>query len=118
MLDRDDIFTVTRCIGPDIRRTCHKTYVDVLARVRADGTFLPLAVLWPDGRRFIIDQIVDEGEFGATVKGWKTKTYHLRFGGWHTELYLELDIKTKTYRWWVWAFDNASPNPLKERRDR
>ena len=65
-----------------------------------------------------VGQIVDEGEFGATVKGWKTKTYHLRFGGWHTELYLELDIKTKTYRWWVWAFDNASPNPLKERRDR
>ena len=116
MLDRDDVFTVTRCIGPDIRRTCRKTYVDVVAMTRWTGELIPIAVLWPDGRRFRIDEIMSERPFGATVMGWKTKTFHIRFAGWETELYLEWSVQDQFYRWWVWAFDASSPNPLKELR--
>lgn len=34
-----------------------KTYVDVLVKMRTDGTFIPVKVMWDD-REFEIDSIV------------------------------------------------------------
>lgn len=66
-----------------------KQYVGIDARVTDEGRIDPLAVYWPDGRRFPIDKIVEHGEFGRPLHGVKTTRYSVRFDRRITYLYFE-----------------------------
>ena len=104
-----------RAVGPDHSRRCHKQYVDVELRARAGGGIVPFAILWPDGRRFCIDEIVAVGKAGPVLNGASNQEWSVRFGGWRTSIYLERASSRDgdTIRWWVWAFDTDQiKNPV------
>lgn len=97
-----------------VARRVHKQYVDVLARICAGGSVVPVAVCWLDGRCFYIDEILGQEGFGIDVQGYRTSTYRIRFGGHETELNLEHFHRDDPVlgpqdrlRWWVWAFDRT-----------
>ena len=85
--------------GQKVRR-----YVDVIARWRDDGRIEPLAVCWPDGRSFQVDEVVgapiSDTFPGAAVH---TQRYTVRIGGHTTHLYLERRSEGKgaQLRWFV-----------------
>ena len=45
-------------------------YVDVVARVHADGFPEPLEILWPDGRRFKVDGVRSCRRVGSDKAAW------------------------------------------------
>ena len=53
------------------RRGVHKMYVNVVLHVNDEGRIDPLAVIWPDGRTFRIDEVLYRGEPGQMQKGAK-----------------------------------------------
>lgn len=46
-----------------------KVYVDVLAKYQASGFVKPLWIVWPDGRKFEIDRILDVRKAASDVGG-------------------------------------------------
>lgn len=94
-----------------LRRRVHRENVDVIVHVRKDGSIEPVMVIWRDGRSFVIDEILEMGEFGEKVRGRKTACYRIRFGNHETELYLERRearpevSQAEAERWWVYAYD-------------
>lgn len=118
----DDVFTgacTVRSVGPDHSRQCHKQYVDVELRATVAGEVVPFAVLWPDGRRFTIDEIVAVGKRGPMLNGASNQEWSVRFGGWKTFIYLERASGRDgdRVRWWVWAFDGEDiKNPVGSRQ--
>lgn len=58
-----------------------KQYVDVLVRFRQDGRMLPTEILWRDGRRFIVDRILDISPAPALRAGGQGDRYTIRIGG-------------------------------------
>lgn len=103
------------------RRRVHKEYVDVITRVGRDGSFDPVCVCWRDGRRFVVDEILEVGAFGAETRGRKQARYRVRFGNHETDLYLEQREavpavgSAESLRWWVFAYDQTMPGPRDER---
>lgn len=93
------------------RRRVHKMYVDVVVRVNDEGRVDPLAVCWPDGRCFRIDEIMARGTFGAPVRGVSNARFRVRFGGHETDLHCERREGVAAMgqpdidRWWVYARD-------------
>lgn len=55
-------------------------YVNVVLHVNDEGRIDPLAVIWPDGRTFRIDEVLYRGEPGQMQKGAKTSRFRIRFG--------------------------------------
>ena len=81
-----------------------KCYVDVLVRWRDDGRIDPLAVIWPDGRKFDIDEVIGKPMRRASRQtGGTGLRYDVRIGSAHTALFLEDDIKglSTRSRWFV-----------------
>ena len=64
-------------------------YVNVVPHVNDEGRIDPLAVIWPDGRTFRIDEVLYRGEPRQMQKGAKTSRFRIRFGRKETNLYLE-----------------------------
>lgn len=97
----------------DERRGVHKMYVNVVLHVNDEGRIDPLAVIWPDGRTFRIDEVLYRGEPGQMQKGAKTSRFRIRFGRKETNLYLERRQGSSALgtpdvdRWWVNAIDNT-----------
>ena len=58
-----------------------KRYVDVLMRLTDEGSFDPVAVMWPDGRAFRISKAPERGSFGPSFRGVSTARYGVRIGG-------------------------------------
>ena len=91
------------------RRGVHKMYVNVVLHVNDEGRIDPLAVIWPDGRTFRIDEVLYRGE--------KTSRFRIRFGRKETNLYLERRQGSPALgtpdvdRWWVNAIDNTPTKP-------
>ncbi|WP_281624558.1 hypothetical protein [Senegalimassilia anaerobia] len=89
------------------RRGVHKMYVNVVPHVNDEGRIDPLAVIWPDGRTFRIDEVLYRGEPGQMQKGAKTSLFRIRFGRKETNLYLERRQGSPALgtpgvdRWWV-----------------
>lgn len=82
-----------------------KLYVDVLVRWRDDGRIDPLAVLWPDGRKYDIDEVIGKPIQRASRKtGGNGLRYDIRIGDTRTHLYLEesgAGMAKTNARWFV-----------------
>ncbi len=101
------------------RNRVHKLYVDVVMRLTDEGRTDPLAVIWPDGRSFRIDEIMKRGHFGPPIHGKQTASFRVRFGGHVTDLFLEKQAGVptigtpETMRWWVYAQDTTKRGSMK-----
>ena len=79
-------------------RRVRKRYVDVVARIREDGSFK-------------VTEIVEAGEFRPGSDGYFTARYRIRIGDRRTRLYLEQRLNRPetglppTVRWWVHEFE-------------
>lgn len=81
-----------------------KCYVDVLVRWRDDGRIDPLAVIWPDGRKYDIDEVIGKPMRRASRQtGGTGLRYDVRIGTTHTYLFLEDELKglSAKSRWFV-----------------
>lgn len=74
-----------------------KTYIDVVVRMRTDGTYIPIKVIW-DGREFEIDSIVKISQSQPPhVGGNMAIRYSVKMAGKEKELFLE----DKPRRWFI-----------------
>ena len=69
--------------------------ISVRALMRSDGTVLPLEIEWDDGRKFVIDRVLDIRKAASTKGGGKGLRYTCRILG--KQRYLFLD----EYFWFV-----------------
>ena len=69
--------------------------ISVRALMRSDGTVLPLEIEWDDGRKFVIDRVLDIRKAASTKGGGKGFRYTCRILG--KQRYLFLD----EYFWFV-----------------
>jgi len=74
-----------------------KCYVDVVARHDEAGLVAPLAIIWSDGRRFEIDEVIDQRRAAALKVGGTGIRYLVRIADRETFLYYE------NPRWFVEA---------------
>ena len=93
--------------GKGRMRRVRKRYVDVVARMREDGSMEPLSVAWRDGRSFRVTEVVEAGEFDGVF----TARYRIRIGDRRTSLYLEQRLNRPetglppSIHWWVHEFE-------------
>ena len=91
----------------------HRERVDVVARFGRDGTLEPVVVLWKDGRRFLVDEVIRTGSFGPVHHGRCTMVFDVRFGGHETQMFLEHRVAqnggSDQVVWWVRALDQVLP---------
>ena len=66
-----------------------KVYVDVLAEYKTNGFVKPLWVVWPDGRQFEIDKILDVRKAASHKVGGQGYRFTCRICGKETFLFLE-----------------------------
>lgn len=66
-----------------------KTYVDVTARIDADGHIIPLAIAWRDGRTFEIDCVHDAIRRSSTRVGGTGIRYLVSMHGHEKYLFYE-----------------------------
>ncbi len=72
-----------------------KVYLTVLAEHRLDGTVLPRALYWADGRKYEIDRVKDFKPCAAKMTGGHGFRYTAMIGGRERYLFREGD------RWFV-----------------
>lgn len=72
-----------------------KVYLTVLAEHRHDGTVLPRALYWADGRKYEIDRVKDARPCAATNVGGHGIRYTAVIGGQERFLFREGD------RWFI-----------------
>ncbi|HIT46217.1 MAG TPA: hypothetical protein IAC28_09125 [Candidatus Aphodovivens excrementavium] len=80
-----------------------RRYVQVLATFDVDGRVMPRVVTWPDGRAFMVDEVVDVRQQAASKAGGTGTCYAVRFGSTVTKLYKE------DSRWFVEALQDTAP---------
>ena len=85
-------------LGPEIRV---KTYVEVVALHKGDGTCVPLLIVYKDGRCFKVDRVLDVRKAAAYHTGSICMRYHVQIGTKKTFLYHEKP------RWFVEAVETA-----------
>ena len=66
-----------------------KLYVNVLAICHQDGTTRPLGVIWPDGRKFGIDTVLDIRKAAIYIAGGTGMRYTCEICGKAVYLYDE-----------------------------
>ena len=64
-----------------------KVYVEVLLRVDEEGKKHPLCIIWDDGRKFIVDKVLDVRRACASKVGGTAIRYTIRIGQKLTFLY-------------------------------
>ena len=96
-------------VAPSMNK--ERRYVDVVARWRDDGLVVPLAVCWPDGRTFQIDEVLGSPAANAFSSASEiTLRYKVRVGGRVTNLFLEKSGDARsTFRWYVEALPGRPP---------
>ena len=58
-----------------------KRYVRVVAEMGPDGHIIPLCVLWPDGRRFDVDDVIETGYSSSAKTGSSGVRYVVEIAG-------------------------------------
>ena len=66
-----------------------KKYVSVECRFDEEGKIRPTAVLWEDGRRFLIDRVLDVRRAASLKAGGSGMRYQCEIGGRTTYVYFE-----------------------------
>jgi hypothetical protein len=101
-----------------VMRRVRKQYVSVMARFTDAGDIVPMAVCWPDGRTFPIDEVLEQPEgMGIDMHGIRQARYTIRMGGHESRLYLEHIAENErisrpeSLRWWGYAIDRKRPKP-------
>ena len=84
---------------------CRKVYVGVEAVFSPEGRLMPRAILWPDGRRFPIDRVLEIRRAPSLKAGGAGLRYRCRIQ--HQERYLFLE---DDQRWFV-EQDTPGPSP-------
>ncbi|HIU32931.1 MAG TPA: hypothetical protein IAB02_00055 [Candidatus Pullichristensenella excrementigallinarum] len=74
-----------------------KVFVAVLTQFSEEGEVTPLSILWPDGRLYEIDRVLDVRPRASTRVGGAGLRYTCRIRGRQTYLFREED------RWFVEA---------------
>jgi hypothetical protein len=69
----------------------HKVYVAVFEVRSKSGKIKPLAVIWEDGKRFKIDEVLDVRPAASLKAGGAGLRYKIRLGDRETYLFLEED---------------------------
>ena len=80
--------------GPEVKA---KTYVEVIALHKKDGSCVPVLIIYTDGRCFKIDQVLDVRRAAAYHSGAVGLRYHIQIGSKRTFLFYEKP------RWFVEA---------------
>lgn len=99
----------------------YKRYVDVLARISAEGLITPYAVCWVDGRTYYIDEIVKVGNPYPDIYGNWQRAYTIRLAEHETTInmeqpFMDKDSDEPSYaRWWVYAIEyrDRPSHPIK-----
>lgn len=88
--------------GTKARERRTRRYVQVLATFDVDGRVMPRVITWPDGRTFMVDEVVDIRQEAASKAGGTGVRYAVRIGATLTNLFKEGS------RWFVEAKLEAS----------
>ena len=81
-----------------------KVYVDVLAAFDANGHVYPRALVWEDGRKYIIDKVLDCKPAAAMRSGGQGERFTVRVQGRETYLFFERSTEVSGLnlgRWFV-----------------
>ena len=70
-------------------------YVDVIAKMGADGKVMPLTIVWTDGSKFHIDRVRDVRRAASLKLGGVGDRYTIDIGGQTRFLFLD------EYRWYI-----------------
>ena len=76
-----------------------KVYVEVNEDRLVDGRLHPLSLVWEDGRRYRIDQIIDVRPAASLKAGGAGLRYTVRVG--QRETFLFLEEEQGTARWFM-----------------
>ena len=79
-----------------------KIYVEVIVKYTLDGEKKPLCILWEDGRRFVIDKLLEKKERPSLKTGGRGMRYTCRISGKDTFLWYDTDGK-----WYVEVRDKS-----------
>jgi len=66
-----------------------KVYVEVTAAFDRSGKLIPISLVWEDGRRYIIDRILDVRPLAAMKAGGQGERYTIRIGSRQSYLFFE-----------------------------
>lgn len=66
-----------------------KRYVEVIVDHKEDGSMIPLAVIWEDGRKFEITRVLDRRQAAALKVGGNGIRFYVEIQGKRTFLYYE-----------------------------
>ena len=70
-----------------------KVFVEVVVKHAKDGKKTPLYITWEDGRRYIIDKVIDIRQAASLKAGGRGTRYKCRIYGKETFLWQEDDGK-------------------------
>jgi len=66
-----------------------KVYVDAIVRFTKDGDILPIAFIWEDGRKYMVDRVLDKRRAASLKVGGQGIRYKCRVYGREVYLYFE-----------------------------
>ena len=68
-----------------------KVYIEVVEYRTAEGKVLPLQIIWEDGQKYTVDDILDTCRAASLKGGGAGLRYTVRIGGSTTYMWLEED---------------------------
>lgn len=81
-----------------------RIYVKVISIFDTRGTMFPKEIIWPDGRTFKIDSVIDFRPAAALERGRRGDCYTVRIQGEERHLFFERTdplFWSRLGRWWV-----------------
>lgn len=81
-----------------------KVYVQVMVMFREDGMMLPRAFIWEDGRKYIIDRVLDVRPAHAERAGGQGDRYKIMVNGQQRYLFFEHSTEIndkKVGKWFI-----------------
>lgn len=84
-----------------------RKYLTVWVRFRNDGLMLPRAILWDDGRHYIIDKVKSIEKAAARKSGGQGDRYTVVIGGKLYDLFFEHSTRPDSCRIGRWFLDGV-----------
>ena len=81
-----------------------KAYVQVIVAFRDDGAMLPRAIVWEDGKKYVIDKVTEIKQAAAMKVGGQGDRYTIWIGGRQSYLFFERNASVSGCnigRWFV-----------------